>query len=553
MTIRDKIFVGVGTYVFLAAFIGFFAYRELRTVTTRLNVVEVATDMTHNIGEARRFEKNYLLYQQPEDREEFNRNLALLSESLDNLRLEIGQAMGPDVYEQIKKDLSAYGLLFGEVGGIQRSKDDKLTILMAAEKRIEAKLNTGSLRTYTAVRDRLRTFLLDESAASYAAVMNGMESLRTHGVDFTAYRDAINGLNELYRLERETVQKMRGMARQIQQFFKDLAAKERDAIHAAMDRSVNLLLYALLTVIILGAIVNTKLAMSIAGPLQRMERFTKRIAEGDFSERLDVKGNDEISSLSISFNMMEERLNQARTALENTITQLREKQMQLVEAEKLASIGKLASGIAHEISNPLTSVMTFSHLMLEKTPPDHPDFGKLRMMVRETERARDIVRQLLSFGREIPINPVRMSVNGPVNEVLQTMIAQGALDGVALNMTLADDLPRVLIDPERIRQVVSNIVVNATHAITPPGVINVSTGTSGGFVHIVISDSGKGIPEEHLGKIFDPFFTTKDKTKGTGLGLAVSYGIIKKHGGHIEVMSQVGKGSTFTVRLPVDG
>jgi two-component system NtrC family sensor kinase len=553
MKIRDKIFVGVGAYVFLAALIGFFAYRELRTVTTRVNVVELANEMTHNIGEARRFEKNYLLYQQPEDREEFKRNLALLSENLDTLRLEIAEAMGPDVHRRIKEDLSFYDLFFDEVGNIQRSKDDKLATLVAAEKRIEARLEPGSHRAYTAVRDRLRTFLLDESARSHDALVNSMGSLRKYGSDFRAYQNAVDDLNELYRLERETVQKMREIARQIQQFFRELAAKERQAIHVTMSRSVTLLLIALLTAVVLGAIVNTKLAMSIAAPLRRMERFTKRIAEGDFSEKLEVTGNDEIASLGRSFNRMEEKLIEARAALENTITQLRAKKMELVEAEKLAAIGKLASGIAHEISNPLTSVMTFSNLMLEKTPPDHPDYGKLRMMVRETERARDIVRQLLSFGREIPINPVSMTINGPVNDALQTLVAQKAFDGIRVSVTLADGLPHALIDHERIRQVVSNILINAIHAITPPGTIEVSTGVSDGFVEVIISDTGKGIPHEHLNKIFDPFFTTKDKTKGTGLGLAVSYGIIKKHGGCIEVMSQVGKGSTFTVRLPIHG
>jgi signal transduction histidine kinase len=120
-------------------------------------------------------------------------------------------------------------------------------------------------------------------------------------------------------------------------------------------------------------------------------------------------------------------------------------------------------------------------------------------------------------------------------------------------LDLSDDLPDIYIDPVQIGQVVLNILMNATHAITPPGKIQVTTKVAGKFIELIITDTGKGIPEEHFKKIFDPFFTTKDKTKGTGLGLAVSYGIIKKHGGDIEVKSTVNEGSTFIVRLPLYG
>jgi len=191
--------------------------------------------------------------------------------------------------------------------------------------------------------------------------------------------------------------------------------------------------------------------------------------------------------------------------------------------------------------------------MLEQCPTDDPRHGRLKMMARETERARNIVRQLLNFGRESVIKPVKIDINQPVTEITESLVAQEAFRGVELSMKLADDLPIVYADPAQLGQVVLNILLNAIHAITPPGRIEVLTRRSDSSVEIVFSDTGKGIPEEHLHKIFDPFFTTKDATRGTGLGLAVSYGIIKKHGGDISVESTVGKGTTFTVRLPVYG
>jgi two-component system NtrC family sensor kinase len=281
--------------------------------------------------------------------------------------------------------------------------------------------------------------------------------------------------------------------------------------------------------------------------------ITKKIALGDFSESIKVKGKDELASLEASFNLMEEKLKDALWSLEHTIEKLREKQAQLVEAEKLASVGRLAAGIAHEINNPLTSVLTFSHLLLEECSKENPWCEKLKIMVRETERARNIVRQLLNFGRDANIKPEKININQPVQEIMDSLVAQEAFKEIELSMNLGENLPDVYVDPAQIGQVVLNLALNAIHAITPPGKIEVSTRVVDKFVGIIFHDTGSGIAPEHLGKIFDPFFTTKDATKGTGLGLAVSYSIIKKHGGDIEVESIMGQGTTFTVKVPING
>ena len=317
--------------------------------------------------------------------------------------------------------------------------------------------------------------------------------------------------------------------------------------------SVNLLVLALALIVVVGFIINIKLATSIATPIRTLEKITKKMAQGDFSEQIEVKGQDELSSLEVSFNLMEEKLKNALWSLEHTIEKLREKQAQLVEAEKLASVGKLAAGIAHEINNPLTAVLTFSNLMLEQCPPEDPRHEKLKLMARETNRARNIVRQLLNFGREIVIRPEMININRPVSEITDSLAAQDAFKGIELAMKLDENLPEIQADPAQVGQVVMNMLLNAIHAISPPGRIEVATRRNGNAVEIVFSDTGRGIPEEHIHKIFDPFFTTKEAFKGTGLGLAVSYGIIKKHGGDIEVASSEGKGTTFTVRLPIHG
>ena len=367
------------------------------------------------------------------------------------------------------------------------------------------------------------------------------------------YQATVARLYSLYEAEKQALDKMRLTAREIQSFTQNLSKQERSDVATTIRMSINLQVLALALIVIVGTIINIKLATSIATPIRNLQRITKKITRGDFSEIIEVHGHDEISSLAESFNQMEVNLDHAMTALEEIIKKLQEKQDQLVEAEKLALVGKLAAGIAHEINNPLTSVLTFSNLMLEQCPPGDPRHDKLKLMARETNRARTIVRQLLNFGRETVIKPEKININLPVSEIADSLVAQDAFKGIELDMKLGDNLPEVNADPAQIGQVVMNLLLNAIHAITPPGRIGVATRRTGNSVEIVFTDSGAGIPEEHIHKIFDPFFTTKDATKGTGLGLAVSYGIIKKHGGEIEVASIVGKGTTFTVRLPIYG
>jgi len=400
------------------------------------------------------------------------------------------------------------------------------------------------------VRRYEKNLMLSKDEPAYAAFENGLSSLKARS-ETERYILLIGKLFDLYKNEKDSIEKMRFKAREIQSFTENLSKKERANIRGILAMSMKLLVFALIAILFVGIVINWRLAVSIATPIRKLEKVTKKIAGSDFSETIEVTGSDEIASLQVSFNQMEENLKDAMAALEQTIEQLQEKQARLVEAEKLASIGKLAAGVAHEINNPLTAVLTFSILMLEQMPADDPRHERLRRIVQETRRARNIVRQVLSFAKEAPLKTIRINVNQPVTEIMDALIAQEAFKDIELTLDLADNLPDIYIDPVQIGQVVLNILLNATHAITPPGKIHVSTRVADRFIEFITSDTGKGIPEENLPKIFDPFFTTKDKSRGTGLGLAVSYGIIKKHGGEIEVRSKLNEGSTFIVRLPI--
>jgi two-component system, NtrC family, sensor kinase len=500
MKIRDKLFLGFGLYLLFAIAFAALAYKDLNTISTHLAHLEIADDITNNLLEVRRYEKNYLLYGDTGSLEDVSKYLAVMKEEIAKIRDEAVRNIGGERVSQMMRSIEEYERRLSKLGTIRKG------------------MQQGS-------GERLLALQREEGAE---------------------------------------MERLRGVAREVQVYVEENARAERSDIGRILKASSILLVITLGLIVVLGTVINVKLAKSIVTPIQELERITKKIARGDFSESIEVKGHDEIASLAQSFNQMEDKLDQAMTALDEIIKKLREKQSQLVEAEKLAGIGKLAAGIAHEINNPLTSVLTFSNLMLEQCPPGDPRHEKLKLMVRETDRARTIVRQLLNFGRESVIKPEKININQPVTEITESLMAQEAFKGIELSMRLADNLPQVYADPAQFGQVVLNILLNAIHAITPPGRIEVETRLGnkcieiakrlgGNCVEVVFADTGKGIPEEHLHKIFDPFFSTKAATKGTGLGLAVSYGIIKKHGGEIAVDSTVGKGTTFTVRLPIYG
>ena len=302
----------------------------------------------------------------------------------------------------------------------------------------------------------------------------------------------------------------------------------------------------------------------IIRPLREMVWATRKIAEGDLSLELPISSKDEIGQLAESFNHMLIRLKQARQELEDYGRTLEEKveqrsqqlkkiQAQLMQSEKLASLGRLASGVAHEINSPLTGILTFSHLMMRKLK-DNPELQReLELIVRETTRVSTIVRGLLDFARESKPQKRPCNINDLILHTLSLVEHQSVFHDIRIVKNLDPQLAMALLDANQIQQVFMNILLNAADAMPAGGTLTITTIMlpEDSFVQVRFADTGTGIPEKDLHRIFDPFFTTKADKRGTGLGLAVSYGIIERHRGHIEVQSEEGKGTTFTIKLPL--
>ncbi len=234
------------------------------------------------------------------------------------------------------------------------------------------------------------------------------------------------------------------------------------------------------------------------------------------------------------------------------ITQRRNMEQQLLQADKLASLGQLSAGVAHEINNPLGLILGYTQLMLRDEPENSQKHEDLKTIEKHTRNCKTIVEALLNFARKTETKKMLVDVNRAIEQVVTVIRHQFELSGIAVQTRYDPELPQVLGDTEKLKQVVMNLVMNARQSISAAGQITVTTrhDARGRRVAIAVADTGSGIPPHVLTRIFDPFFTTKPTGQGTGLGLSVSYGIVQEHGGEITVDSESGKGSLFSVILP---
>jgi len=314
--------------------------------------------------------------------------------------------------------------------------------------------------------------------------------------------------------------------------------------------------------ILIIVFVSVFLAKRLSTPLRRLEEISRRVAEGEYDHEFTARGPREIEHLARSLNEMAKQLRGEKRELEEWANTLEKKvaerseemkkiHAQLFRSEKLASLGKLAAGVAHEINNPLTGVLTNSSLLLEDLDRDDPRREDVEVMVNETIRCREIVKRLLDFAKQTKPQKRLASINTLIETIVLLVRNQASFRNVTIEKHLEADLPDVLVDPDQIQQVFVNIILNAAEAMTRGGKLTIRSWASpdGQSVLVSIADTGPGIPEEVRERIFDPFFTTKEH--GTGLGLSISYGIVEQHGGTVSVESAVGKGSTFTIQLPV--
>lgn len=338
---------------------------------------------------------------------------------------------------------------------------------------------------------------------------------------------------------------------------------------AEVDRDIkkvqnNMIVFAIIAFLVISVTISVSISRYVTRPVRELVKGTKKVAEGDLNYSLSIKGEDEIAQLASSFSQMTSDLKRADEELvewgktleqkvQERSEELRRTENQLIQSDKVASLGKLAAGVAHEINSPLTGILTYSSLLLKGKREGDAEKEDLEVIVNETNRCKTIVKGLLDYARQTDPQKALSDISELVGKSINLISHQASLQNVKIEKKTELGLPKIMVDVGQIQQVFINILLNAIEAMPQGGTLTVSSEVQDQMVAVRFTDTGVGIPKENLSKILDPFFTTKEQGKGTGLGLSVSYGIIERHRGKLEVKSKVGEGTTFTVKLPIEG
>lgn len=330
--------------------------------------------------------------------------------------------------------------------------------------------------------------------------------------------------------------------------------------HARLARSRSLFLgYFILDFILLLGLGAFVLRRIVVSPLERLLAATERISAGNYSHPLHVHGGAEIAGLAESFNEMQEALKARSEEVERHVRSLEEANLALQEArqesvhsEKMASIGLLAAGMAHEIGTPLAAIIGYNGVLADELAGDEEKSDYIRRIGQEAGRIDRLVRELLDYARPGRARKELLGVGELLDELFGMLERQGVFKKIVTRLEVEPGMPQLYLDRHQLLQVLVNLVINARDAMPDGGELTARAASSIDEVVIEIADSGAGILPEHLEKIFDPFFTTKEPGSGTGLGLAISARLVESFGGRLYVRSQLGKGTTFSLWLPLD-
>jgi signal transduction histidine kinase len=305
------------------------------------------------------------------------------------------------------------------------------------------------------------------------------------------------------------------------------------------------LTFSLLSALIPNLLLVLLIVRSISRPLQRIALAAVKVTEGGYGTEVDLrKTNDEIGLLADSFNEMSRKM-------ATDIDQLRKLNEQLVRTEKLAAMGTLSAGVAHEVNNPLASISSLIQMLQNSDSVDESSKEKLKLISTQIERIKGVTKDMMEFGRVRPAAKSQCDINETIDKAQRLASFDKSFKSLKIVLNYANDIPTVYADGDQLQQVFLNLLLNARDALPEGGVVTITTFSKEGFVVISIEDSGIGIDDSELHFIFDPFYSTKSSGVGTGLGLAVCYGIVTAHGGSIEAQSDKGKRTKFTISLPV--
>jgi two-component system NtrC family sensor kinase len=565
LKIWHKMIIGITIPSLIAVLGGIVTYGYMNDIKNRQGSMQIADGLKENVLEIRRNERNFLHYRNIEHQESLFNSINALTRSVSNISPATSEKIAGRGFPVLSKILKQYAALTNElhenflketeIAGKVRREGDKLETLVAARKQAK------ELSTDFVLRLRLleKNYMFYRDKGSYSDLDRGLSQIKNitpFCYQCTPYIDAVHELFTIYKLDDSLAGNLQAAGDSLEKITEEIAGRERQKISSFIDHTQNLLLAALALLFSLGPFFVYKTASYIVKPIKRLAEITRKISEGDISLRAPLKEHDETFSLAVSFNSMLDNLQETQRSLKESLALLNEKQAQLVESEKRASMGFLVAGVAHELNNPLNNISLRAEIVNKEIQKfsDERLCRYVQDIVIQSERAHNIINNLLDFARARKSAEMeKQDIVRIVNDSLNLVASQLRVTNINLNKDIPERTFHVNGNRSKLEQILISIITNAIQAMKDAGTLTVGVGPDdkNRYVLVKISDTGKGIPEGDVKNIFEPFFTTKPPGEGTGLGLAVSKTLVAEHKGEILVESKAGVGTTFTIKLPL--
>jgi signal transduction histidine kinase len=565
LKIWHKMIIGISIPAFIAVLGGILTYGYINDVKKRQDFVWIADNLKEGVLEVRRNEKNFLHYKNNEHLESLSNAISVFSDSLVKISPETTEEIGTGGFTLLNKYIQRYSGLTNELRE-SFHKESKINEEVKAEgKKLETFVATKkharelSMSSILHLRLLEKNYMFYRDEESFSELNKGLSQLKNMTplcYDCIPYIQAVRSLFIIYKKSDSQVKNLLVTGDKLEEISGRMAFNERQKISSFITQTQRLSLIALIFLCALGPMFVYKTASYISAPIKRLAEITRKISGGDITLRAPLKEQDETYSLAVSFNTMLDNLQQTQQSLKESLELLNEKQAQLVESEKRASMGFLVAGVAHEINNPLNNISLRAEIVKEeiKELSNERLSNYVQDIVIQTQRAHDIVDNLLDFARaRKSADMEKQDIVRVVKDSLNLVSNQLRVSNIKLIREIPDRIFYVNGNRSKLEQILISIITNAIQAMKDAGMLTVSVepDNENKRILIQISDTGKGIPETDLKNIFEPFFTTKPPGEGTGLGLAVSHTLVAEHNGEFDVESRVGEGTTFTIKLPL--
>jgi signal transduction histidine kinase len=540
-----------------------YAIYNVDKISHRVTLIEVADDINLNLLELRRYEKNILLLYEESNVRTFYQYLAQIEERTNARKGEILAVLSPLEYDALFDAYRAYrDAAVGIIRGVELKKkllEDIRPLGRAVEQAARSREQALELRryekNYIIYGEPLAIAEQHRIARAMLAGQPGIEG------PLGKYLAVVEDVIENQAIKDAYVAKIREAGRQIGTITTKFSAREREGIKQTINASKTLFIGSFVLLLSSIGAVALLLTRNVLGSLKAVEHSFNYLADGDFSHDVEVSATnlpDEVLSFIRAYNRTVHRLGAVQGELRLTLNklaeanqELEERQDELVEARKTSAMRLLASEIAHEINNPLSSVAVFLGTFYEDLGSDDAGKANVAIMLNEVRRCQTVLRELVDFARREPLSLKEVQPARLVKEAIDAVTAHHRKEGVGLTVALAGLPEKALLDPVLIYQALVNILANAFQFSPPGGTIDVRGAGDGESFTLTITDRGVGIPPENLAHVFRPFFTTRKELGGSGLGLAITKKIVERHHGRIQVASTPGVETVFTLVLPV--